>query len=40
MDQQQDMTKAIKDDAIPEEWDEFGDDRNWDWQFSDATDTR
>jgi hypothetical protein len=21
------------DDPIPEEWDEYGDDRNWDWKF-------
>lgn len=37
---QRDMSKAIEDDAIPEEWDGFEDARNWDWQFGDATAAR
>lgn len=40
MDQQQDMSNAIKDDTLPEEWDEFGDDRSWAWQFGDETEAR
>lgn len=26
---------TLKDDSAPDEWDEFGDDRNWDWNFGD-----
>lgn len=26
---------TLKDDSAPDGWDEFGDDRNWDWNFGD-----
>lgn len=26
---------TLNDDSAPDEWDEFGDDRNWDWNFGD-----
>lgn len=24
-----------EDDPLPDSWDEYGDERNWDWQFGD-----
>lgn len=32
---QQTTRHIIKDDPMPDEWDVFGDDRNWDWDFGD-----
>ncbi len=29
------MNGPTGDDPVPEEWDEFGDERNWDWRFGD-----
>lgn len=31
--------RTIKDDSAPHDWDEFGDDRNWDWNFSEGDST-
>lgn len=33
MEHQRETSKVIRDDALPEQWDEFGDERDWDWQF-------
>lgn len=32
---QQPASKTASDDAVADGWDEFDDDRNWDWQFDD-----
>jgi hypothetical protein len=26
---------ALEDDPLPEVWDEYGHERNWDWRFGD-----
>lgn len=35
--QQREASKSMDDDALPDEWDEFGDGRDWDWQFGDES---